>query len=226
MKIKNLSVMTILPLLLTGCGKSNCDLVEDHLHKYRKDACLVRYEDNESLTDKDGFSWSDEVLYVNDAENKYFYSHLYDEGLISIDDNIDYLYSFGISNIDSFTEYRYKVYKQSGFYDSDGNYHDVSYYCHGWTTNPNHSNLTGEERKCHFEYTAYNLYIDEYGDYCIDESDTTSDIMNIINNRDKFPYVKVDFYKTIDERTDKKAKYEQYDQDEPYVKIMRYIEKN
>ena len=72
---------------------------------------------------------------------------------------------------------------------------------HSWTTNPEHSRLTGEERLCHYECTAYKVEKDEKGKYVLIPSKPVDGmreaISNIISLKLKENYTKNEIYDYI-----------------------------
>lgn len=66
---------------------------------------------------------------------------------------------------------------------------------YSWTTDKNHSRLTGEQRKCHYVYKAYKIEKNEKGKYVLIPS---SDVDSFDELNGEYPYIKTKFYKVID----------------------------
>lgn len=203
------SVLMTPLLALTGCGpRSDCELAEYHLHKYEKNG-IVRYMDDEHLK-VDGFIWTSDLVYADSKDDKL---HKFEKkkDLIKIEDNVDYIASVEAEHED-FLEYRYAytylvpvphyvhVGKTSYTYFT---YIPTTH--HSWTTDPEHSRLTGEERLCHYVYNGYKVEKNENGKYQLIPSEDVEDLLTI---KDDYPYMKEKFYKTIVIGTGEEADYE------------------
>ena len=196
MKIRNIELkkgiagLFMIPALtLTGCGKSDCDLREYHLHKYEKDG-FVRYIDDEHL-DNDGYSWTDELVYVKESD-KDLYKAEKKNDLLLINQNKEAL-SNSASQLDDYVEYEYSY--KVPHHIRTGKVTVTTYSTsYDWTTDSEHGNLTGNARLCRYTYTAYKLVLNEKGKYELVSGVTSEDINDIISNQDEYPYMKVNFY--------------------------------
>lgn len=101
---KFLSTLLVPILAFSGCAKSDCDMVEYHLHKYEKEG-FVRYIDDEHLN-VDGFNWTDEMVYVSESDRD-LYKLEKREHLMKIDDNKNTLLEYA-GQLDDYLEYEYK----------------------------------------------------------------------------------------------------------------------
>lgn len=227
MKIRKLSVVAgvLVPLTLAGCSKKNeCGVDGYHLHKYVKDNGLVRYEENEIDVDSEGFEKADDYVLVDKRDYvPELYKFEYDNDLILIDENIDYLYSFGTEYPTTFNEYEYVYNKTYTCYDENGVPSNKLYQCSSWTTDSSRDGLTGKSRESYYEYRAYRIVRKKDSKkYRLESSDPTTDILDIIKNKNEYPYVKVNFYKVLDAKTDDMVSYSIDGQEEPLVKLKKY----
>jgi len=76
---------------------------------------------------------------------------------------------------------------------------------YSWTSDPNHSNLTGETRLCHYVYQACNVYIDEHGKYVVIPSEEVDDIRDLVG---EYTYVRKVYYKIINLENNLELDYE------------------
>lgn len=215
------SVLTGSIVLLTGCvARSDCSLAEYHLHKYEKDD-LVRYMDDERLK-IDGYIWTKDLVYAN-LDDKKLYKFEKKKDLLKIDDNIEYVSNIQNSLSGEFVEYRYEyTYLLPIVHHIRTGKTTITYVTyipvkhHSWTTDSEHSGLTGEERVCRFVYIGYKIEKDEYGNYILIPSVNVDDLLTI---KDEYPYIKEEFYKTIDVSTLEYADYEDraFDKEEHIV---------
>ncbi len=184
-------VTTAMVGCLAGCGdKAECSIEGNHAHLYTDKNGYVRYIDKEDL-EYEGFSRSDEYVAFADEE-KDFYKFLDKRNLIKIEDNIDVIKAQQEQNKD-YLEYRYSyIFLQP----IPPYYTYISVTHHSWTSDPNHSDLTGEQRLCHYVYTAYKIEKDEHGKYVLIPSDSVDDITTVM---DEYPYIICDnFSKVVD----------------------------
>ena len=82
---------------------------------------------------------------------------------------------------------------------------------HSWTTDKNHSSLTGEQRRCHYVYQAYKVEKNEKGKYVLVPSEYV-DSLDELNG--EYPYIKTTFYKVIDAEYGTDLDYEDGPEDE------------
>lgn len=227
MKIRKLNIVAgaLVPLVLSGCSKKyECGVEGHHLHKYVKNNGLVRYEENENEIDSLGFKKTDDYVLVDKrdyAPNLYKFE--YDNDLMLIDENIDYLYSFGTTYPTTFKEYEYVYNKTYTCYDDNGVPSNKLYQCLSWTSDSDHDGLTGKSRDCYYEYMAYRIVREKDSKiYHVESSEATTDILDIIKNKNEYPYVKVNFYRVLDTKTDNMVSYSIDGMEEPNVKIKSY----
>lgn len=189
---------------------SDCNIEGFHLHKYQKNG-IVRYINDEHLH-KNGFEWTDEVRYVYEND-KELYDFEKDNQLIRISENLDYIKEEERKNQD-YIEYRYKYtsYVRVGKIT-------VPVTRYSWTTNPNHSRLTGEERLCHYLYKGYKVTRNEEGKYVLVESDYVDDILAI---KGEYPYIKESFYKVVVKERETNLDYEDKVEEEDKASSKAY----
>ncbi len=176
---------------LAGCGKkAECSVEGCHAHLYTNDKGYVRYIDKEYL-EYEGFSRSDEYIAFAEEE-KDFYKYLDKRNLTKIEDNLDVIKAQQEKNQD-YLEYRYSyIFLQPIPHQTKIGKTWHTYYTYipltrySWTSDPNHSRLTGDQRLCHYVYTAYRIEKDENGKYVLIPSDSVDDITTVM---DEYPYI-------------------------------------
>lgn len=185
-------------LSLAGCGKkAECDITGDHAHKYTNEDGYTRYVAEEYIS-YEGYDRSDE--YITIEGEKDLYEFMDKKNLLRIDDNLDLILQTQESNVD-YMEYRYKyIFMQPIPHIMRSGKTTFTYFTYipqprySWTVDPNRSNLTGEERLCHYVYTAYKIEKDDKGKYVLIPSPDVDDITTVM---DEYPYITKKFYKTV-----------------------------
>lgn len=178
------------PFALAGCGKkADCDVSGSHAHLYKNESGYVRYIDKEFLS-YEGYDRSDEHISIEGEES--LYKFLDKKDLMRIVDNLELIKQVQESNED-YTEYRYKyTYMQPIPHIRRVGKVTTTYYTYiphtkySWTSDPNHSRLTGETRLCHHQYVAYKIEKDEKGKYVLIPSPQVDDITTVM---DEYPYI-------------------------------------
>ncbi len=184
----------------SACGKkADCDVKGYHAHKYVNDKEYVRYIDKEYLS-YEGYDRLDEYIELAQSDGE-LYKFLDKRNLLRIDDNIDTIRDAQERNQD-YMEYRYAYtyLMPIPILHKAGKGHYVTYVFvpqthYSWTTDPNHSRLTGETRLCHYVYTSYKIEKDEHGKYVLIPSPEHQDI---ISTKDEYPYILEKYYEVID----------------------------
>jgi len=184
----------------SGCGKkADCDIQGYHAHKYVNDKEYVRYIDKEYLS-YEGYDRQDDYIELSQSDGE-LYKFLDKRNLLRIDDNIDTIRDAQLENQD-YMEYRYAYtyLMPIPIFHSTGKTHYVTYMFvphthYSWTTDPNHSRLTGETRVCHYVYTSYKIEKDEHGKYVLIPGPEKQDI---ISTKDEYPYILEKYYEVID----------------------------
>lgn len=208
---------TTLTVGLSGCGKkAECDIKGSHAHLYTNESGYVRYIDKEYLS-YEGYERQDD--YVNLSKDEVELCRFEDKkDLLRIDENIEVIEAIQNQNQD-YIEYRYaytylmpiphyiRTGKTSTMYFT---YIPTTHY--SWTSDPNHSRLTGEQRRCHHVYQAYNVVVDENGKYVLVPSEFVD---NIFDLNGEYTYIKEDFCKVIDAEHGYDLDYEDGVEDDP-----------
>ncbi len=192
-------VLTTATTSLAGCSKkSDCSIDINHAHKYVNDDGYIRYIDKEYIS-YEGYTWTDDYIKLSESERD-LYKFFDKKNLLRIDDNLDVILSQQEKNCD-YVEYRYSyTYMMPIPHTMRSGKSTITYFTyiptthHSWTADANHSNLTGEQRVCHYVYTAYKVEKDENGDYVLIPSEEVDDITTVM---DEYPYIKEDYYKVI-----------------------------
>jgi len=200
--VRNLVIAGVLVsslALFSGCAKNiDCGIEELHAHNYVSSKMFDKYMVSEKEYKK---SWyrTDEYIIIDEAtkelidfENK--------KGLYRISHNKDEIDAI-TSMHEDYKEYRYRyTYMQPIPHIVSNGKTTSTYYTYipqtrySWTTDPNHSRLTGEERIVHYVYYGYKVVKDEKGKYKIIESKTYDDLNDLPED---FIYIKNKFYKKV-----------------------------
>lgn len=159
---------------------NSCQINDNHAHKYTSLNGLQRYVVSEN-TFYEFMLRSKEVKYLNDDELK-FINYLDDNDLYIIEDNID-LIKGKMEYQKDFTEYQYEEEKEN----NKGNKYKVT----KWSRLSFKSN--GYARDCYYLYEAYKI-TEKDGEYYLEKSDPVNNILDI---KDDYPYIKVNYYKVI-----------------------------
>ena len=187
-------------LSMSGCSKkAECDISTYHAHRYMNEAGYVRYIDKEYLK-YEGYERQEDSIDLTTTD-KEFYHFMDKKNLMRISDNVDVILANEENNTD-YIEYRYayttlmpivhtmKSGKSTITYVT---YIPITHY--SWTRDQNHSRLTGEQRLCHYVYTAYKVEKDEKGRYVLIPSTEVDRIEDVM---DEYPYISERYYKVID----------------------------
>ena len=180
----------VLMTSMTACGKkADCNVSGSHAHLYKNEKEYVRYIDKEYLT-YEGYSRNEEYIDIEGQED--LYKFLDKKDLMRIDDNLDLLLAVQGTNKD-YTEYRYRyTYMQPIPHTMRVGKTTTTYFTYiphtrySWTSDPNHSRLTGETRLCHHQYVAYKIEKNEKGKYVLIPSPQVDDITTVM---DEYPYI-------------------------------------
>lgn len=183
---------------LAGCGKkADCDVSGKHAHLYKNETGYIRYIDKEYLS-YEGYSRNDEYVSIEGKED--LYKFLDKKDLMRIDDNLE-LVKQTQENDKDYTEYRYKyTYMQPIPHIMRVGKVTTTYFTYiphtrySWTSDPNHSRLTGETRLCHHVYVAYKVEKDEKGKFVLIPSPDVEDLTTVM---DEYPYIKKSYTKIV-----------------------------
>lgn len=201
---------------LTGCSKKvDCDVNGQHAHVYVNDEGFIKYleRENESYF---GYDRTDDFWMISDEYSKLL-KFLNKKDLVRIEDNEELISTIEGNNTD-YIEYRYSYsYLMPIPHSVSNGKTTTTYYTyipmtgHSWTTNKNHSRLTGDQRRCHYVYQAYKVEKDEKGKYVLIPSEYV-DSLDELNG--EYPYIKTVFYKVIDAEYGHDLDYEDGPEDE------------
>lgn len=199
---------------LTGCSKKiDCNINGDHAHLYTNEEGMERYVAKE-YEGYEGFTRQDEYVPLTEDEVA-LYKFLDKKDLVSLNDNLEFLLAQQEQNHD-YIEYRYsyrkKVTRMVGKVPMKK---IVTRY--SWTADPNHPDLTGETRVCHYVYQGFNVYKDDRGRYVAIPSEEVDDTNQLIG---KYAYVKVCYCKIVDLNTGLVVNYED-GQEESYDAVKQ-----
>ena len=190
--------LTLSTTALTGCSKkAECNITNPHAHLYTSEQGYIRYIDKEYLS-YEGFTRNEESISIEGEEE--LYRLLDKKDLLKISDNLDLILESQEKNKD-YMEYRYRyIFMQPIPHTRKIGKVTTTYFTyipmtrHSWTSNPNHSRLTGEQRLCHYVYIGYKIEKNEKGKYVLIPSDYVDDIREIM---DEYPYITTKYYKIV-----------------------------
>lgn len=144
---------------------------------------------------QEGFTWTSEVV-DNTREVKL----LDDHNILKIEDNKKLLENL-ISNNTPFIEYEYTYtwWMAIPHYHSNGDYTYVTYTyipmtSEDFTTDPNHSNLTGRIREANYKYYGYTIVTDENGKSKAVRSQLLDNLLDV---KSECPYFSLSDYTQI-----------------------------
>lgn len=180
-KFKNMLILGVIISSITILSACNCEMgIEgDHVHRYISNtgftlnvpACYSSEQivfENYSENESDWVYFKKTQDYECVTEDEYdLYELLYDNNLISIEENQEALEQYLLSaNIAPFLQYEYSYNKiLPGI--NGGSFVTTRT---DWTSDSNHPNLTGNQRICYPVYYGYNISKDEDGEYVLDKS--------------------------------------------------------
>jgi hypothetical protein len=199
----------------SGCSKKvDCNIENEHAHYYVSEENMGRYIQSERVT-VSGLNRLDNYILINEKEEDLI-KFINRKDLFRIDQN-QHVIDKEIENHQDFTEYRYsfrytktvtRTYRSGGKtrYRTDV----VTRTGYSWTRNPNHENLTGEERQCHYIYYGYKIIQNEKGKYKLEKSIPYDNVYDIPK---EYNYVKREFYEIMDLTKNEVADYENKHED-------------
>lgn len=162
------------------CKNSDCNVPGFHLHKYTN-GDLTRFMVSERLR-KNGYDWTSKTYPLEEKDRK-LAKFIQRKKLLLIDYNKAYLKRLMKSNQD-FVEYEYE-YDEWWMCGTIGMWKTK----YDWTSDPNHSDLTGEVRQGHYRYQGYKIINNKIGGYKLVKSPLVDNIMLV---KDEYPYFKVE----------------------------------
>lgn len=186
--LKLLALLPI-PFLLSGCAeKMDCDIKEDHVHKFiNKKTKVVTYIMSE-MNPSYGYEWQKENFKITEDDYNFYTTKgpLFD-GV----ENWRYLYAVMASKSDYLEfYYEYETDDYVSQTDEDGN--ECGYWTTtthtGWTRDPYYMHNTGRVNLCHHRFFGYDIvYNTQKKKYERVESRLVDDIRDIINDYPYFP---------------------------------------
>lgn len=191
---------SLLTCTLSGCSKKvDCDIDRRHAHAYVNDEGFTKYLEKEN---ESSFSYdrTDEYIELSDEEADIL-KFANKKDLLRIEDNEELICNIESENED-YIEYRYSYLYMMPIPHTVSNGKTSSTYFtyipmtgYSWTTDKNHSRLTGQQRRCHYVYQAYKIAKNEKGKYVLIPSEYVDSIEEL---NGEYPYMKENFYKVID----------------------------
>lgn len=215
-KLVALCGVTLVLMTTAGCSKkAECNVPTFHAHRYVNDEGYVRYINKEYL-DYEGYQREEDYLTLTE-DDKEMLKFFDKKNILRIDDNIEPIKKAEEENVD-FLEYRYAYtyLMPIPIIHSNGKTTTVTFMYvpqthYSWTTNENHSRLTGETRLCHYVYTSYKIEKDEKGNLVLIPSPDQEDILA---TKDEYPYILEKYYKVINLKDGCEVSYEDMESDE------------
>ena len=190
-------------------------------HAHRNDKEYLSYE---------GYERNEEYITIEGEED--LYRFMDKKNLMRISDNLDVILNTQEQNVD-YTEYRYRyIYMQPIPHTRKVGKTTTTYFTYipvtrySWTSNPNHSRLTGETRLCHYVYVAYKIEKNEKGKYVLIPSEQVDDIREVM---DEYPYISKKYIKVVNingEEVDYEDGKEEELTEEEQNRIEEYEEEN
>ena len=181
--------MTILLSGALGCaGSAECNIKEEHAHKYQNGNGYVTYYNSEKLS-KNGFNRDSDYILINENEKQEL-DFLSKNNLIKICDNVEQIENLKeeYSNYDHI-EYYYSYTSFIPVYN--GKFVTIIPIVHsGWTLDKDKMGVTTETRTCHYTFRSYSY---NYGNL---NSKTSDDIIETMN---EYPFVNPCMVIAVDE---------------------------
>lgn len=186
-------------IMFSGCSKTiPCDVKESHAHYYVNEDYLGRYIFSEKST-VSGMDRSNNYIAVNQNDIELL-KFINKKDLFRIDQNKKSIKEITSKHSD-YKEYRYKYFYMMPMPRThyNGKTTSITYYYipmtgYSWTSNPNESRLTGEERICHYVYYGYKIIRNEKGKYEIEKSEPV-DSLDLLP--EGYDYIKEKFYDVV-----------------------------
>ena len=183
-------------LLFSGCSKNvPCDVKDHHAHYYVNEEGFDRFV----VGEKDhvgGLKRTDEFIII-DKESEKLIDFENKNDLYRIAYNQEKIDEIVSSQSDNYIEYRYKYRWLQLIPVKVGDFtyfNQIWHTAYSWTTDPDHSGLTGEERIVTRVYYGYKVVEDEKGNLQLVQSDMVDNLNEL---SDDFIYIKPGFYKTV-----------------------------
>ena len=195
--LKILSLLTI-PFFVAGCAKkSECDIKDNHVHKYiantekgrivtylnSEELDHIKYDNNYPFSPCIHYNWTNDTIEVTQDDLEFY--KLKGELFVGTD-NLDYLNNLKNENKD-YIEYHYDYSKRRVVTTSTGKItqtYPIMQRHEGYTDDHNHEGLDGKVKLYHYQYYGYKIEKQD-GKYVKIKSPLVDDINEII---DEYPY--------------------------------------
>lgn len=193
------NILLSMVLLFSGCAKTvDCDIPTTHAHVYVNEEGFRKNMVSEKESNW-GFDRTEDYFEVTKEESELL-KFMNKKGLMDITQNKEAIEKQMKQNKD-YTEYRYsytylqpiphtrRIGKTTSIY-----YTYIPLTRYSWTSNPNHSRLTGETRVVHYMYYGYKIVTTDKGKLKVIESELVDNINDLPSD---YLYIKKDFTKKV-----------------------------
>ncbi len=205
--------------------KEVCNIPGCHAHRYVSPNGFARYIVSEQPKYKDYEKTG--VYRMVTEEEKELLDYLNKKDILSIKDNY-----FKIKNdMESHPDFYQYYYRLENEYDPEFNNDENMKHImeeltrspkNGWTTDKSYPGLTGEMRRCTYEYYAYKIEKDENGEYIWSYSPNGSDILI---TEDEYPYISENYFVPVEVYPNNPNwVYHEYPESEDYLKTFNLNE--
>ena len=230
-------ILSLNILTLSSCAKNvDCNIEEKHVHEYSTEDGITRIIDSEKEYIKGDLIYYRTDNYIElDKDNSKLYKFISKHGLVNINDNLDSIRKLN-QELTDYMFYRYKYTQIVSYTTSDGKGHTTIHSRpetrYSWTTNPNHSGLTGEVDIVTHVFYGFNIVVTDSNKLKLQKSgpvqdlDTlikmgykyiSSDICEEIKLSEYYRRLGIDFNEVFDESDYEKT----YGEDKVYVKSLK-----
>ena len=157
-KLAAMSGLSIVLLTTSACSeKAKCDVEGKHLHKYQDDYGYVVYIDSEDIQYRE-YTRTDEYIVPTFMQERNLGIQKTSR-LLRVKDNADIINN----KLESYNEYDHIEYEYTFNTYLTPKFKDNIYYRipidnKAWTIDPNHDNLTGKTRLCHYTLKTLDIY--------------------------------------------------------------------
>ena len=191
-------------IIVSGCVKNiKCDVKDEHMHVYTSEMGIDRYAkgEKEYLGDGNKRYYRTEDYVSIDNNNKDEYNLISNNNLVSILDNKDILFELS-NSLRDYYQFEYYTYEDSEYttttYRLGNQYQEVhrkKTKKYNWTTDPNHSNLTGKYTVNTHVFYGYNIVRNSNGKYELQKSGPVDSIELLIEMG--YKYVDVSLFTSM-----------------------------
>lgn len=221
------NILLSMVMLFSGCAKTvDCDINVPHAHVYVNEEGFKKNIVSEKES-KWGYIRTDDYFEVSQQEEE-LVKFIYKNDLMDITQNQEAIEKT-IKNNKDYTEYRYRytylqpiphTYKVGKSTMIRYTYIPVTRY--SWTSDPNHSRLTGETREVHYMYYGYKIETNEKGKLKVIKSKLVDDLKDLPED---YLYIKKDFTTKVYAKDKKKEiDYEDGPEEESNENVQKNID--